>query len=50
MRENSDPAGHLVGSVSVTDRDLVSGTTGFPIHMLTATIVNDDSVRAQSEG
>ena len=42
MRENSDPAGHLVGSVSVTDRDLA--------HMLMATIVNDDSVRAQSEG
>ena len=45
--ENSAVAGQLVGTVSVTDGDLVPGTTGFPIHMLTATIESDDSVRCK---
>ena len=49
MQENSASAGDLVGSISVTDRDLVPLTAGFPIHMLTATIVADDSVRTQNE-
>lgn len=45
VQENTASAGDFVGSISVTDRDLAPATTGFPVNMLTATMVADDSVR-----